>query len=377
MYSYLIPLPQFMNGTAAKWAYISLTAFATLPGQFNRSALGAPWVTEQLDYLNTTDFVAYDKKFFDILGPDATIEHVQQLAFQSHEAPCYLRDTNQFFFVEWGPPGGGENGTHSWQYLLDLETNELRNITTDPPTYNAHGCVYYNHSIYIVTDGYSDKQSGQLVRIDPKTLIQETLLNNFLVQPFAGFNDLEVDSRGNFYMTDSKSGWGRGIVNFAMPTNPTVYFIERNTWRVKPVHITDGNANGVAISPDGRTLYIPDTGVSKYYPTEKTPYGKRDLTAFDISPSGSVLSNRRLLSNPISYFYDGVRVSRNGWIFCGPGDGVNVIDPETGFTLGTIRVGGGEALAVSVAFGEHKMWILGRGGVWHVKGIWDRLDRNW
>ncbi|KAL4909502.1 hypothetical protein BDW74DRAFT_174704 [Aspergillus multicolor] len=387
MPSYLQPLPSFMNSTVAKWAYVFLGALATLPGHFNRSALEAPWastdvsdigLSQTLGYINSTDFVAYDSKFFDILGPNATIEHVQRLAFQSHEAPCYVKDTNQLFFVEWGPPGGDmANGTHSWQYMLDLDTNELRKITTDPPTYNAHGCVFYNHSLYVVTDGYGGEQTGQLVRIDPNTLKQETVLNHYLVQPFAGFNDLEIDPRGNFYLTDSKSGWGRGIVTFTPPTNPTVYFFEPSTSRIKPVHITTGNTNGVAISPDGKTLYIPDTGVSKYFPTEKTPYGNRALSAFDVSASGSVLSNQRLLSNPISYFYDGIRVSRNGWIFCGAGDGVDVIDPETGFMLGTIRVGGGQNLAVSVAFGRNELWIVGRGGVWHVRGVRDRLDRFW
>ncbi|KAL2867475.1 SMP-30/gluconolactonase/LRE family protein [Aspergillus lucknowensis] len=382
---FLNPLPPFMNGTLARWAYVSLAGLAALPGQFNRSALEAPWATSDISnpglsrtlaYLNTTDFVAYDRKFLDIIGPDATIEHVQKLAFQSHEAPCYIKDTNQLFFVEWGPPGG-ENGTHPWQYLLDVETNELRKITTDPPTYNAHGCVVYDGALYVVTDGHGDEESAQLVKIDPRTLKREVLLNNYLVQPFGGFNDLEIDPRGNFYLTDSRSGWGRGLVDFALPTNPTVYFVERDTYRIKPVHITDGNANGVAISPDGDVIYIPDTGVSSYYPVHKSPYGKRELWAFDVAQSGAVLTNKRLLSNPISYFYDGVRVSRNGWIFCGAGDGVDVIDPQSGFTLGTIRVGGGENLAVSLAFGQNELWIVGRGGVWHVKGIRERLDREW
>ncbi|KAL4969880.1 uncharacterized protein BDV14DRAFT_195412 [Aspergillus stella-maris] len=244
-----------MNGTVAKWAYVSLAAFATLSEQFNRSALDAPWVTEEasdtslsttLDYLNTTEFVAYDKKFFDVLGPDATIEQVHELAFKSHEAPCYLKEINQLFFVEWSPPGGGENGTHSWQYLLDVDTTNLRISRRTP----------------------------------------------------------------------------RNITRMVVSTSTTrLRYLEN-----KPGHITEGNENRVAAFLDGRTLYIPGTGVSKYYPTEKTPYGKRDLSAFDFSSSGSVLSNRRLLSNPISYFYDGVQVSRNGWIFCGVGDAVDVID---------------------------------------------------
>ncbi|KAL4757108.1 uncharacterized protein BDW70DRAFT_163856 [Aspergillus foveolatus] len=268
--SYLNPLPPFMHGILARWACVSLSAIAVLPGQFNRYAFEALWATSEisdpsllrtLSYLNTTEFVAYDQRFFDIIGPNTTIEH----------------------------------------YLLDVKTNELRKITTDPPTYNAHGCVVYDGFLYVVTDGYDDEQSGQLVKINPRTLEKEVLFNNFLVQPFGKFDDLEIDPHGNFYLTDSKSGWGLGIVDSAMPTDPTVYFVERDTFltflaqlgdacldtsltfRIKPVHITNGNTNGVAVSPDGNVVYIPDTGVSSYYPVTKSPYGKRELWTFHVS----------------------------------------------------------------------------------------------
>jgi sugar lactone lactonase YvrE len=59
----------------------------------------------------------------------------------------------------------------------------------------------------VVTDGYGDEGTGQLVKIDPQSWKQEVVLNNYLVQPFAGFNDLEIDPNGNFYLTDSKSAW--------------------------------------------------------------------------------------------------------------------------------------------------------------------------
>ena len=150
--------------------------------------------------------------------------------------------------------------------------------------------------------------------------------------------------------------------------------------RPRPVHITTGNANGVAVtkSGDGHVVYLPDTGVSEFKPvSRKNPYGDRALFAYDVSKTSPILNNPRLLNNPITYFYDGIRVSRNGWIFVGSGDGLEVIDPETGFSLGSIRLGGGENLAVSLAFGKHELWIVGRGGVWHVSGIQDRLDRDW
>lgn len=147
--------------------------------------------------------------------------------------------------------------------------------------------------------------------------------------------------------------------------------------QAKIVWTTNGNANGVALSPDGKILYIPDTGVSEFRPSNKNPHGYRMVWAFDIGGRGAVLTNQRLLTSPISYFYDGVRVSREGWIFAGSGDGVDVIDPVSGFILGSIRTGGGENVAVSLAFGEHELWIVGKGGVWHVNNTKAKLKRDW
>ena len=366
----LAPVPENFNDT--KWAYWSYeqSSLAVLPGSFNRTVFDAPWdgnstdpdVTSTYDFLNTTQFVAYDNKFFDIIGPNVEVEHVQPLAYQSHEAACFIPDLGKLFFVEWGPPGG-DNGTHPWQYMLDVKTNTLEKIQTDPPMVNAHGCVYFQGSMYIVTDG-TDGETGYLAKVDPQTLKMEKLLNNYYGQPFAGFNDLDIDSDGNFYLTDSKSGWGRDIVPYWPPTNPSTYFVNGTTMRPKVLQTTTGNCNGVAVSESGdtRTLYLPNTGVSEFKPvSRRNPYGQREVWAYDISRTLPILTNARLLNNPISYFYDGIRVSKNGWIFAGAGDGVDLIDPETGLTLGTIRVGGGPNLAVTVAFGENELWVVGRG----------------
>ncbi|KAF0320317.1 lactonohydrolase [Colletotrichum asianum] len=320
--SFLADLPATFNDTPAIWAYVSYSnpSVAVLTGSFNRSAMDAPHKGETSDpalkktneFLNTSNFIAYDERFFDILGPQAIVKQVQQLAFQTHEAPCYNKDTKELYFAEWGPPGG-DDGTHSWQYMLDTRNNTLKKITTTPPTVNAHGCIYYRGAYHVVTDG-SHNETGALVRVDPETLERTVLLNNYYREPFMGFNDLDIDSEGNFWLTDSKSGWGRDIVDYTPPTNPTVYFVNGTTMRPIVVHITTGNANGVAVSSlsDGRhTLYLPDTGVSEFKPvSKKNPYGNRALFAYDVA-TGGVLTSPRLLNNPISYFYDSIRVSRN------------------------------------------------------------------
>ncbi|KAJ3561762.1 hypothetical protein NPX13_g8817 [Xylaria arbuscula] len=228
-------------------------------------------------------------------------------------------------------------------------TGNLRNLTTNPPTLNVHGCVAYEGLLYVVTDGGLG-ETAYFAKIDPKSWKRTTLLNHYYEQPFGAFNDLEVDKDGNFYLTDSKSGFFRHLVPYTPPTNPTTYFVDGKTFRPKAVHITTGNANGVSLSPNGKTIYLPNTGVSQG--DTKDPYGERGLWAYDLvtlrgkrDSKAPVLTNARMLTNPIANFYDGIRVTKDGWILTGANDGVDVIDPVNGDILGSIRVGGdGEAV---------------------------------
>ena len=59
------------------------------------------------------------------------------------------------------------------------------------------------------------------------------------------------------------------MVPFTPPTNPTVYMVNGTTMRPRVVHVTTGNANGVAIAQksDGNYIvYLPDTGASEQKP---------------------------------------------------------------------------------------------------------------
>jgi hypothetical protein len=159
--------------------------------------------------LNGNNFIAYDEKLFDVIGPNASVDHIQTLAYQVHEASCYNASTGNLFFAEWGPPGG-DDGTHNWQYLLNTANKTLKKIQTDPPIYNVQGCAVYNDPMYVVTDG-SHNETGRLARIDPIALKQETILNNYYGQPSMGLNDLDFDSDGNFWITDSASEVALGV----------------------------------------------------------------------------------------------------------------------------------------------------------------------
>ncbi|KAI9148148.1 AkeP protein [Paramyrothecium foliicola] len=338
-----------------QWAWVSNEdpLLAVIPGRFNRTVFQAPSAGDVSDervaaineHINQTSFVAYDQRFFDLIGPNATVEQLQMLPFQVHEAPCHIPEKSQLFFVEWGPPGG-ENGTHDYQYVLDLKTNNLTTVRTNPPTYNVHGCVYQKGKLHVVTDG-GPNETPFLATVDPNTWERKTILNNYYGRPFISFNDLELDSQGNYYLTDSFSGWGRDLHPYSAPTRPTVYFVNGTTLRPKELaFLQSGNTNGISLSPDGKTLYLADTGASEVKPSRRNFQGPRDLWAWDFATSSTgerlpLLVNQRLLSRAMQYFYDGLRVSRSGWIFGAGGEVVDILDPESGWTLGSIRVGGG------------------------------------
>jgi sugar lactone lactonase YvrE len=84
--------------------------------------------------------------------------------------------------------------------------------------------------------------------------------------------------------------------------------------------------NGLAFSPDERTLYVANTRTRMF------------IHAFDVQPDGSLANHRSFasMSSPEEGVPDGMKVDVEGRIFCtGPG-GTWVFDPS-GNHLGTIR----------------------------------------
>lgn len=144
--------------------------------------------------------------------------------------------------------------------------------------------------------------------------------------------------------------------------------------------LPNGNTNGITLSPDDKTLYLADTGASEQSPDRKNPLGAREILAWDFAispgPDGHILpllKNQRMFSRAIEYIYDGIRTSVNGWVFAAAGEVVDILDPVSGWTLGSVRVGGNGNDPVNIVLVEHELWIVGKGGVWHVKDLAERL----
>jgi sugar lactone lactonase YvrE len=123
---------------------------------------------------------------------------------------------------------------------------------------------------------------------------------------FLGPNDFAPDGRGGIYFTDS--GSHGGDVNGA-GNDGKVFYIRADatvSLAAKDVH----NANGIAVSRDGKLLYVVETNEYR-------------LIKFDIGSPG-VLSNRRLFVNlddlthhVVHVWPDGVKIDSHGEIYIG------------------------------------------------------------
>lgn len=157
--------------------------------------------------VSKANFVIFDKeRGLQILGrtPKIQPKYFDVLSVV-HEAPIYDPATQQLFITQDGPPGNITN------LVIDLKVDPptLKTFVTDPPVYQPTGGILHDGMIYWAVQGNNQslpgglKQRPGVVRVNPKTLKAEWLLNNYYGFAFSGPNDLTVDSFGDVWFTDS------------------------------------------------------------------------------------------------------------------------------------------------------------------------------
>ncbi len=172
--------------------------------------------------------------------------------------------------------------------------------------------------------------------------------------------DFVISKKDGIYMTDL------GTLNQAPLSAPTwIYYLPPHGTPRRVADERDKMAmpNGIALSPDDRTLYLNDS---------RGDY----IIAWDVKPDGT-LSNRRNFGKyqipdqwrkEFGYFSDGMCVDAAGRVYAGMPYGVQVFS-RTGEFLGTIPV---TKKVQNVAFAgkdRRTLYIVSQGSIWKVRTL--------
>ncbi len=109
------------------------------------------------------------------------------------------------------------------------------------------------------TGAAADYKGGSIQRVDLSTGAVETLYTHCGETPLHGPNDIVFDADGGFWFTDFGKTFDdrlmRGAVYYARTDGKSI--------RRAAQHVL--TANGIGLSPDGRTLYVTETETSRLW----------------------------------------------------------------------------------------------------------------
>ena len=281
-----------------------------------------------------------------IISPDAKLEklfdgaHFTEGPAVSFDGMVYFSDIT--FTYESGMQAG-----HIWQY--NPNTGETRVYRS--PSGMSNGIKFDAQGRMIVAEG-ADYGGRRVTRTDMTTGKSEIIAGLYEGRPFNAPNDITIDEKGRIYFSDPR------YLGHEPVDQPVM-----GVYRIDPdgsIHriITDaGKPNGVAISPDQRSLYVVsnDNGATGFdrLPTE-TPYhkGRMALLAYDLAEDGTAAFREVMVNYYPQDGPDGLVVDVDGNLYVAVRDvtrpGINVYSPK-GKELARIPTG---VVPTNVAFGR-------------------------
>jgi gluconolactonase len=182
------------------------------------------------------------------------------------------------------------------------------------PSGRANGLIFDPKGRLVAAEG-ANTGGGRRVSITEADGSVRTLADRYLGKRFNSPNDVAVDAQGRVYLSDPRY----------VGDEPRELDFE-GVFRVDPdgtvtrLETTAKKPNGLAVSPDGKTLYVADNGPSR-----------RALLALDLDAQGDV-SRPRVLVTYEGRGIDGMTVTSDGRIVATAGSGskagVSVYRPD-------------------------------------------------
>jgi gluconolactonase len=197
----------------------------------------------------------------------------------------------------------------------------------------------------------ADYGGRRVTRTDMKTGKSYVVAGLYDGKPFNSPNDIAIDEKGRIYFSDPRYLGHEPIDQPVM----AVYRIDTDG----TIHriITDaGKPNGVAVSPDQKTLYVVshdngNTGIGRLDDKEPTKKGAMTLMAYDLAADGTAKFRKTLVDYAPQDGPDGLACDKAGNLYVAVRDvtkpGIYVYSPD-GKELGYIKT----ELPTNVGFGR-------------------------
>ncbi|PYH41073.1 SMP-30/gluconolactonase/LRE family protein [Aspergillus saccharolyticus JOP 1030-1] len=323
-------------------------------------------------------FQVYDPGFLNITGAHPTISILlsNTTAF-AHEGPVYLPTTNTLYMTSNILTDPTTNQTTIQISKVDLDAHPLTAeiVRPSPPIPNPNGGIAYGDGIlYCGLGNFTDPAGLYVMSLAAATTTNNEsaqgsyattpLLTSFYSRPFNSPNDVVVHpTDGGIYFTDPTYGSIQGLRPAPQLPNQ-VYRFDPVSGNVRVVADGFVKPNGLSFSPDGRVLYVTDTGYALGNGSFD-PLMPATIYAYDVSliHNQPALTHRRVFVMADNGVPDGIKVDAQGNVYAGCGDGVNVWS-SGGVLLGKILVEGGVA---NFAFGRTgEMFLMAEERIYHV-----------
>lgn len=222
------------------------------------------------------------------------------------------------------------------------------------PTWFMNGNAVARDSIYHCEHGRRCiSRSSLTLNEDPVPVV-----THFEGKRLNSPNDVAVAPDGTIWFTDP-------IFGIAMPSQGALADPEldhRSLYRFDPSTDTLARMadfeqpNGVAFSPDGRTVYVSDTSLSLGEVPGFAAGKAHEVLAFTVGTDGT-LSDRRFFCHTDHGYPDGFVVDERGWLWTSAADGIHVWSPDRerlGFvpisaTVSNLTIGGSSGRRLFIA----------------------------
>ncbi|EAR52535.1 hypothetical protein OG2516_05488 [Oceanicola granulosus HTCC2516] len=181
-------------------------------------------------------------------------------------------------------------------------------------------------------------------------------------------NDVVAAADGSIWFTDPPYGIESDHEGHTAPSEQSgnyVYRVDSATGEVRIAADDFDRPNGLAFTPDGRRLYIADSGASRGAgsPDPYDPSRPHHIRVFDVAPDGT-LSGGTVFVEIDAGVPDGLRIDAAGNVWTSAWDGVHVLAPDATPLL-HIRLPA-KTSNLTLDPTRHRLFITASEAVWRV-----------